>query len=111
MCRRRRRPREHCRLASINTDAFQQPAPFTIGTADRYPSDLREEPIRNVDLTASKRFAVRDYTLEFRADILNVFNHPQFGFLDTFLGSPTFGQATGTVNSARNVQLGLRFRF
>jgi hypothetical protein len=95
----------------FNTDAFQQPAPFTIGTADRYPSDLREEPIRNVDLTASKRFAVRDYTLEFRADILNVFNHPQFGFLDTFLGSPTFGQATGTVNSARNVQLGLRFRF
>lgn len=64
-----------------------------------------------MDLTASKRFAVRDYTLEFRADILNVFNHPQFGFLDTFLGSPTFGQATGTVNSARNVQLGLRFRF
>jgi hypothetical protein len=95
----------------FDTGAFEEPAPFTIGTADRYPKDLREEPIRNVDLSASKRFAVRRYTLEFRADILNLFNHPQFGFLDSFLGSNTFGQATGTVNGSRNVQVGLKVKF
>jgi hypothetical protein len=95
----------------FNTGAFQEPAPFTIGTADRYPSDLREEPLRNVDLSASKRFAVQGYTLEFRTDILNLFNHPQFGFLDTQLGSGTFGQANGTANGSRNVQIGLRVKF
>jgi outer membrane receptor protein involved in Fe transport len=95
----------------FNPAAFQEPAPFTIGTADRYPSDLREEPLRNVDLSASKRFAVQGYTLEFRTDILNLFNHPQFGFLDTQLGSGTFGQANGTANGSRNVQIGLRVKF
>jgi hypothetical protein len=95
----------------FNGGAFVEPPPFTIGTAPRYPGKLREEPVRNVDLTASKRWAIQPCTIEFRADFLNLFNHPQFGNLSTFTADDFYGQATGTVNGPRSIQLGLRVTF
>jgi hypothetical protein len=95
----------------FNPAAFANPEPFTIGTAPRYPSNLREAPIRNVDLAIAKKFLVRRYTVDVRAEMLNAFNHPQFGGLSTTLGAANFGQATGVVNRPRNVQLGLRVMF
>jgi outer membrane receptor protein involved in Fe transport len=95
----------------FNPAAFANPDPFTIGTAPRYLSNLREAPIRNVDLAIAKKFLVRRYTVDFRGEMLNAFNHPQFGGLNTTLGAATFGQATAVVNTPRNVQLGLRVTF
>lgn len=95
----------------FNPAAFANPAPFTIGTSPRYLGNLRERSIRNVDLSISKRIPVARSNVEFRADMLNLFNHPQYGGLNTTLGGATFGQAAGVVNTPRNIQLGLRWMF
>jgi hypothetical protein len=95
----------------FNAAAFANPAPYTIGNSPRYLSSLREGPIRNVDLSIAKKFRAGRYAVDLRAQMLNVFNHPQFGALSTTLGSATFGQATSVVNVPRNVQLGLRLSF
>jgi hypothetical protein len=90
--------------------------PFTIGNAPRYISNLREDWIRNVDFSLAKTFQVSERVgVQFRADFLNLFNTPQFGGLfgtiDSFFSSNTFGQAFGTINNPRNIQLGLRISF
>jgi hypothetical protein len=38
--------------------------------------------------------------LQFRAEALNVFNHPNFGYIDPYLTDPTFGQATQMLNQS-----------
>jgi len=97
--------------AWFNTAAFEAPERYTIGNAPRYMTTLRERPLRTVDLSISKKVPVRRYSFEFRADMLNLFNTPQYGNLSTFLGDARFGQATGVVNVPRNIQLGLRATF
>jgi hypothetical protein len=48
---------------------------------------------------------------QLRGDFFNLLNTPQFGSLGTSFGSGTFGRANGTMNAARNVQLGLKMSF
>jgi hypothetical protein len=49
-------------------------------------------------------------TLQFRAEVFNVENRPNFGMPDNFLGSPTFGQVL-TADNPRRLQLGLKLLF
>jgi hypothetical protein len=69
----------------------------------------------NVDLGVSKTFPLvgERYRLQFRAEAYNAFNHPNFGFPDTNIGSPTFGVITTQVGQelARVMQFALRFEF
>jgi len=48
--------------------------------------------------------------LEFRAQMTNIFNTPQFTGIDSNVNSPTFGQVT-SVGSMRKIQMQARFRF
>ncbi len=48
--------------------------------------------------------------LEFRAQMTNIFNTPQFTGIDTNASSPSFGQVTST-GSMRRIQMQARFRF
>jgi hypothetical protein len=48
--------------------------------------------------------------LEFRAQINNVFNHPNYSSIDTALDSRTYGRVT-SVSSMRTIQINARFRF
>jgi hypothetical protein len=41
--------------------------------------------------------------VQFRAEAFNIFNHPNFGFIDPSFSSPTFGQATATLANSLSV--------
>jgi hypothetical protein len=62
--------------------------------------------------------------VQFRAEAFNVFNRPNFGYIDPTLGDAQFGQATKMLNSslgsmsslhqqggARSMQFSLRLAF
>jgi hypothetical protein len=50
------------------------------------------------DLPIGERF-----NLQFRAEAFNIFNQPNFGRIDPYFGSPTFGQATATLAGSLGV--------
>jgi hypothetical protein len=92
----------------FDTSAFTAPAPFTYGNA---PRNSVEGPGRKlVDLNLQKRVQFAGKALEFRLDMFNAFNTPQFNPPGRVLGTPTFGQITST-GPAREIQVGLRFTF
>lgn len=52
------------------------------------------------------------FKVQFRAEMFNLTNTPQFGRANTDISSPNFGVVTSTTNvGPRNVQLGLRIQF
>jgi hypothetical protein len=96
----------------FNTGAFSAPAPFTMGTAPRRITDLRQDGVHSADVGVLKDFLVREpLKIQFRAESFNVTNTPQFGRPSTSTSSPTFGQVTSTWISGRQVQFGLKVSF
>jgi len=102
----------------FNTDAFAWPAAYTIGTAPRYDTRLREQGAKNIDFGLMKTFKAEAFKIQFRADFLNLFNTPQFGgggqWWTGIQNQPwagDFGQVTGVRNLPRNIQLGLKVDF
>jgi hypothetical protein len=102
----------------------------TIGTVGR--NSLRGPAFFQFDLSGMKNFAITErVTMQFRADIFNIFNHPNFTNPDggicqsvgagTCTPNPTFGRVPGTIADAdgtqigggtsRQTQLSLRFTF
>lgn len=98
----------------INPAAFAPPADGTFGNSPRAPFRL---PGRNqTDLALSKNFyPIGDTRLQFRADMINAFNHTQFTTVDTacltltscVVGNTTFGTVTA-ARASREVQLSLK---
>jgi hypothetical protein len=88
---------------------------FTLGTASRTISSVRQPGARDVSMSLFKEFAlgkVREgMHLEFRAESFNTFNHPHFQGPDSAVGSPTFGKITSTIGNPRNLQFGLKLYF
>ena len=95
-----------------------QPA-GTFGNVGR--GDLEGPDLRTVDLAFVKEVRiVNDTGLELRLEVFNVFNRANFGVpsLVAFAGAAdgeaplgNFGRIRNTVTSARQLQLGVRFRF
>lgn len=99
----------------INSAAYAQPATnWTLGNAPQRMTQLRERAARNVDFSVSKNFGTERYQAWFRAEFLNLFNYAQYNSFCTDVSQEScfpFGQAFGTENSPRNIQLSLKLVF
>ena len=97
----------------FNTSAFTAPGTYEIGNATRWVPTIRFGPTNHADIAILKNFRFLERVkAQFRAEMFNSTNTPQFGRANTTLGSPDFGRVTGTTNvGPRNIQLGLRLQF
>ena len=70
-------------------------------------------PMKDVDVSAFKDFELREkMTLQFRAEVFNILNHPNLGQPANSLGASNFGVISSTGNYLpRNIQLALKLIF
>ncbi len=96
----------------FDTTAFQQNAPYTFGDA---PRTFGSGPgTAQVDASLLKTFPIHESTnLQFRAEALNVLNHPNWANPVTVFGNPKFGQVIGLQpgNQSRIIQVALHLTF
>ena len=69
--------------------------------------------MKDLDFSTFKDFKLRERTsLQFRTEIFNILNHPNFGIPASSLGASTFGVISSTANYLpRNIQLALKLLF
>lgn len=95
----------------INPAAFSQPAPFTFGDSARFLSNLRAPGFVNWDMGLQKWWRITETKrFQFRFELFNAFNHPNFFVPDSNLGDSNFG----TINAAypaRSLQFAGKFYF
>ena len=95
----------------LDINAFQR---VPRGTWGNCPIGVARAPrYRNIDAALAKRFvAGGERALEFRVEAFNLTNTPSFGPPGRDINAPnTFGLITGTVSSARTVELVVKFYF
>lgn len=97
----------------FNRAAFTRPGNFEIGNMTRWAPNIRFGPTKHADFAILKNFRWAErWRAQFRAEMFNVTNTPQFGRANTDISSGDFGRVTGTTNvGPRNIQLGLRIQF
>jgi hypothetical protein len=106
-----------------NRGAF---TPAAAGTQGNFPRNgLRAFPASQVDLAVRREFRLRESVkLQLRAELFNIFNHPNFGPPTRVITSATFGQPTSMLSRSlgglnalyqmggpRSAQLSLRVIF
>jgi len=91
----------------FDTSAFSQPVAAKFG--NQGVNILRGDGLVNFDFSAMKGFSLpgEGRKLQFRCEMFNGFNHPNFGLPGRSFGGPGFG-IVGTAGPARSIQLGLR---
>lgn len=93
----------------FDTAAFVQAPAFTFGNAGR--GIIVGPGMKLVDLSLLKSFKPFEaHSLELRGDFFNAFNTPQFSTPGLTVGTSSFGIIKST-GPAREIQLGLRYRF
>lgn len=103
-------PNQQSTTEYFNTLAFVAPPPGEFGDAGR---DTIEGPgLFNINFSANKTIPLKweGKRVEFRTQINNLLNHPNFTGLNTVVDSINFGRVTAT-RGLRTVQFSLRIRF
>jgi hypothetical protein len=113
----------------LNPAAFSLPGAGEFGTLSR--GEVRVPGIRNIDFSFAKNWKIGErYGIQFRSELFNAFNHPNFTGLDAGLNfnntfrlpdgslNPDFGRPTNTNfgklggnTGPREIQFGLKFTF
>jgi hypothetical protein len=93
----------------FNTAAFAFPPQGSFGNSGR---NILEGPgYQNINASLLKDTLLREgLNLQFRFEVFNLLNHPNFNLPDIFLGSPTFGHIL-SAQSPRHIQFGLKLLF
>jgi hypothetical protein len=113
----------------LNPAAFSLPTSFTQGTLGR--NAVRGFGMSQLDATVRRSFVCKEkLSMQLRAELFNVLNHPNFSDPVRFLNDPYFGRSTAMLNlmlgsgrpnagltpafqtgGPRSIQLALRFQF
>jgi hypothetical protein len=92
----------------FNTASSQQLSD-NIRTFDTQFGNLRRDPTKNVDMSMSKNFPIKEKKyLQIRIETFNTANRVTFGEPNISPTSSAFGMISTQVNSPRAVQLGVR---
>jgi hypothetical protein len=84
---------------AINPAAFSLPPGTQNGDAPR--NSFRGFGELQMNMAVRRDFPISERTrLQFRADAFNIFNHPNFGYVDAQLGDATFGLASQMLNQS-----------
>jgi hypothetical protein len=95
----------------FNTSTFSSPPAFAFGNVGR-TTNVFSPGIINFDASLFKDMIFHErFTLQFRAEFFNLFNHENFGPPDTALGDKTFGQISASNLLPRVGQLALKLTF
>jgi len=94
----------------FNTAAFT-PSVLMYGNTPRNP--LVGPGLSGWNLSAQKAFKMpwENHSIQFRTELFNAFNTPQFANPGSSLGDGDFGQVTGTRADNRQIQFSLRYTF
>lgn len=96
-----------------DTDVAINPPAFTLGTAPRTLSNVRNPGINLANLALFKEIPLSRFRegmrLEYRAEAFNTFNHPHFCGPDATIDSGSFGNVTSMCTGAREIQMALKF--
>jgi hypothetical protein len=89
---------------------WSTPALYTFGNAGR--NILRGPGRFNLDTSLFKDIAVSERVhIQFRGELFNVLNHPQFDLPNATIGNAQAGVISATLGTPRDIQLGLRLVF
>ena len=97
----------------FDTGAFQRFTPAQaplLGNAGR--NIVFSDGVINFDMGLAKEFKFwNEKTIEFRWEVFNLFNHPNFGVPVNDFNSVNFGRVFNTSTTERQMQFGLKFLF
>jgi hypothetical protein len=94
----------------INKAAFSAAPQFTYGNLSRTIT-MRGPGQANTDFSLFKSYAAEKFKAQFRAEVFNLTNTPQFYGPTTNISSSAFGTITSQANFNRVFQLGVRFEY
>jgi hypothetical protein len=94
----------------INPPAFSQAAQFTFGNVSR-TIPMRGPGIADTDFSLFKSYTAEKFKAQFRCEVFNLTNTPQFYGPNTQFGGSSFGKITQQANFSRIFQLGVRFEY
>lgn len=92
----------------FDTSVFSLPEPFTFGNVSRTLPDVRNPGIKNLDLSFFKNYTLAEgLTLQYRLEMFNALNTPQFDGPNTNIQSGNFGVITD-AGPARQIQMAVK---
>ena len=103
---------QNCSDFSNNTSC--QAFSYHYGNEPTHLNTLREAGNNNLDIGVAKQFGTERFKTEFRADFLNVLNHPIYGGsynISNTIDYGDLGTVYGTRNDPRNIQVSLKVSY